>query len=122
METIFMNTEKSKTNEPHKFVFHLSQRLDLRSSKKTYLFVSDIQDCIECIIKKHETLTTIPLINYMNRINNKLVFKRKDAYKLGVQTPGIIKLFGSTKKLIDKTKSGEKSTKSWSSWSSFSPV
>ena len=84
--------------------------------------MSDIQDCIECIIKKHETLTTIPLINYMNRINNKLVFKRKDAYKLGVQMPGIIKLFGSTKKLIDKTKSGEKITKSWSSWSSFSPV
>ena len=99
METIIMNTEKSKTNEPHKFVFHLSQRLDLRSSKKTYLFVSDIQDYIECIIKKHETLTTVPLIHYMNRINNKLVFKRKDAYKLGVQTPEIIKLFGSTKKI-----------------------
>ena len=27
METIFMNTENSKTNEPHKFVFNLSQRL-----------------------------------------------------------------------------------------------
>ena len=32
METIFMNTENSKTNEPHKFVLNLSQRLDLRSS------------------------------------------------------------------------------------------
>ena len=29
-----MNTENSKTNEPHKFVLKLSQRLDLRSSKK----------------------------------------------------------------------------------------
>ena len=27
-----MNTENSKTNEPHKFVLNLSQRLDLRSS------------------------------------------------------------------------------------------
>ena len=34
METIFMNTENSKTNEPHKFVFNLSQKLDLRRSKK----------------------------------------------------------------------------------------
>ena len=34
METIFMNTENSKTNEPHKFVLNLSQILDLRSSKK----------------------------------------------------------------------------------------
>ena len=29
-----MNTENSKTNEPHKFVFNLSQRLDLESSNK----------------------------------------------------------------------------------------
>ena len=29
-----MNMENSKTNEPHKFVVNLSQRLDLRSSNK----------------------------------------------------------------------------------------
>ena len=29
-----MNTENSKTNESHKFVLNLSQRLDLRSSNK----------------------------------------------------------------------------------------
>ena len=34
METIFMNTENSKTKELHKFVLNLSQRLDLRSSDK----------------------------------------------------------------------------------------
>ena len=34
METIFMNTENSKTNEPHKFVLNLSQGLDLRISTK----------------------------------------------------------------------------------------
>ena len=31
MEKIFMNTENSKANEPHKFVLNLSQKLDLRS-------------------------------------------------------------------------------------------
>ena len=29
METIFINTKNSKTNEPHQFVLNLSQRLDL---------------------------------------------------------------------------------------------
>ena len=33
METIFMNTENIKTNQPHKFVLNLSQRLDLKKNK-----------------------------------------------------------------------------------------
>ena len=37
-----------------------------------------------------------------------LVFKIKDGYKLELQTPETMKLIGSTKKLIDKTKNGEK--------------
>ena len=32
----------------------------------------------------------------------------KDGHKLELQTPETMKLFGSTKKLIDKTKNGEK--------------
>ena len=149
METIFMNRENSKTNEPHKFVLNLSQILDLRSSHKHVALenlpiyytwknirkqyknnklkiiapmrndefelpdgsysVSDIQNYIEFIIKKHETLTTIPSIHvYINRINHRLVFKIKDGYKLELQTPETMKLFRSTKKLIDQTKNGEK--------------
>ena len=34
METIFMNTENSKTNETHKFVLNLLQRREIRSSNK----------------------------------------------------------------------------------------
>ena len=34
METIFMNMENSKTNEPYKTFLNLSQRLDLRISNK----------------------------------------------------------------------------------------
>ena len=34
MGIIFMNTENSKTNELHKFVLNLSQRLDLKSYNK----------------------------------------------------------------------------------------
>ena len=138
-----MNAENSKTNEPHKFVLILSQRLDWKSLNKYVAFqnlsiyytwknikkqyknnklkiivptwndefelsdgsdysVSDIQDYIEFIIKKHETLTTIPPINvYINRVNYRLVFKVKDGCKLELQTPETMKLFSSTKKLID---------------------
>ena len=71
--------------------------------------VSNIQDYIEYIFKTHETLITIsPNIVDFNIINNRLVFKIKDGYKLELQTPETEKLFGSTRKLIDKTKNGEK--------------
>ena len=39
-----------------------------------------------------------------NIINNRLVFKRKAGHKLELQTSETMKLFGSTKKLIGKTK------------------
>ena len=69
---------------------------------------SDIQDHMEFIFKKHETLTTIPPIHvYIKRINDRLVFKIKDGYNLELQTPETIKLFGSTKKLTDETKMGK---------------
>ena len=35
------------------------------------------------------------------------MFKIKDGHKLEVQNPETVKLFGSTKKLIDKTKNEE---------------
>ena len=38
-------------------------------------------------------------------MNNRLLFKIKDGYKLEIQTPETIKLFGSTKK--KKIKNGE---------------
>ena len=145
--------EKGKTNEQQKCFLNLSQKLDLRSSRKHVALqnlsiyytwknirkqyknnklkiipptwndefelpdgcysVSDIQDSIEYITKKHETLTTIPPIPvYISRINNKLVFTKKDRYKLELQTPTTMKVFDSTKKLIDKTKKKRKSTKS----------
>ena len=68
--------------------------------------VSGIEDYIEYIIKKYETLTTIASIHvHFNRTNNRLVFKIKDGYKLELQTRETTKLFGSTnkkKKKIDK--------------------
>ena len=53
----------------------------------------------------HETLTaTPPIYVFINRINNRLVFEIRDGYKLELRTLETMKLFGSTKKLIDKIK------------------
>ena len=63
---------------------------------------------IQCQIKKHETFTKNPPVYiYISRIDNRLVLKIKDGYKLELQTLEIIKLFGSIKKLVIKTKNGE---------------
>ena len=71
--------------------------------------VSDIQYYIEYIITKHEALTAIrPFYVCINAINKRLAFKIKDGYNLELHTPETIKLFGSTKKLIKKTKKGRK--------------
>ena len=70
--------------------------------------VSDIQGYIEHIITNNETLTAIPPIHvYVNRINNRLVFKINDGYKLELQSPETLNLFGSTRVNRQK-KTGEK--------------
>ena len=33
MDTIFINTENGKTNEPHRFRLYVTNKLDLRRSK-----------------------------------------------------------------------------------------
>ena len=71
--------------------------------------VSDIQDYTEFIIRKQETLKIIPPIHvYINRNNNRLVFKIKGGYKLELQTSETMKLFRNRKKLAGKTKHEQK--------------
>ena len=64
--------------------------------------MSNIQDYIKYVFKKHETLTVPPIHVYINRINNRLVVKIKDGYRLELQTPETMKIFDSTKYLIDR--------------------
>ena len=59
-----------------------------------------IQNYIECIIKKHETITdTAPILIYANNVINRIVFKIKTGYKLGLLSEETIKLLGSTKNI-----------------------
>ena len=60
--------------------------------------VSDIQECFEYIIKKHETVTDNPLIKkHVNKIENRTAFKIKAEYYLELLNPETMKLLGSTK-------------------------
>ena len=70
--------------------------------------ISEIQDYIEYIIKKHETIgENAPILIYANTINNRKVFKIKSGYKLELLSKGTMKLLGSTKDIIDADKNGE---------------
>ena len=40
METIFMNNENSKTNDPHKFKLDLTNKLNLKSPNKNMVLAN----------------------------------------------------------------------------------
>ena len=149
METLFMNSKNSKTNESHRFKYDLIDKLDLKNPHKNMALgslsiyytwknvkstynnnkfktsaptwyetfdlpdgsynISEIQDYIEYIIKKHETIgENAPILIYANTINNRIVFKINTGYKLELLSKEIMKLLGSTKDIIDSDKNSEK--------------
>ena len=99
METIFMNTENSKTNESNKFIYQFTDKLNLKTPNNKniglvnlsiYYTWKDIKpscsnnkfkisaptwndefDLLEFIIQKHEILAENPPIQiYPNKIKN----------------------------------------------------
>ena len=148
METFFMNTKNSKTNESYRFKYDLIDKLDLKNPvknmalgslsiyytwknvKSTYnnnkfkisaptwnetfdlpdgsYNIPKIQDYIEYVIKKHETVgETAPILIYANTINNRIVFKIKTGYKLKLLSKETMKLLGSTKNIVVSDKNSE---------------
>ena len=149
METFFMDSKNSKTNESYKFKYHLIDKLDLKNPYKNMALanlgiyytwknvqstynnnkfkisaptlnetfdlpdgsynISEIQDYIEYIIKKHETIgENAPILIYANTINNRIVFKIKSGYKLELLSKETMKLLKSTKDTtIDADKNSE---------------
>ena len=70
--------------------------------------ISEIQDYIEYIIKKHETIReNAPILIYANTINNRIVFKIKSGYRLELLSKETMKLLGSTLSIIDADKNSE---------------
>ena len=105
METIFMNTENSKTNEPYRFRLALADKLNLEDPNKNMALANlriyytrknikisapndkfdlpdgsysilDIQNYFEYILKKRETIANnAPVQIYVNKVKNRIVFK-----------------------------------------------
>ena len=70
--------------------------------------VSNVQDYFEYIIKKHETIAdNRPVLIYVNKIKNKIIFKIKSGYKLELLTKETTQLLGSSKNIIYQDKDGE---------------
>ena len=123
MDTVFMNSENSRTPEYHVLTLKLTDKLDLRRGQKTVALsnlsiyytwknikspynnnkfkisaptwneefelpdgsysVSDIQDYFEYILKKHSESVDNPSIRiYVNKIENRTMFKIKNGYYL----------------------------------------
>ena len=66
--------------------------------------VSDIQDYFDYVIKKQTIIHNLPIQIYINKIKNRVVFKIKTGYKLELLSKEIMKLLGSTEKVIDNDK------------------
>ena len=67
-----------------------------------------IQNYIEYVIKKHETIAnTAPILIYANKVSNRIVFKIKAGYKLELLSKETMKLLGSTSNIIDADKNSE---------------
>ena len=74
--------------------------------------ISEKQDYIEYIIKKHETIgENAPILIYANTINNRIVFKIKTGYKSELLSKETMKLLGITKDTIDGDKNSENEPK-----------
>ena len=92
---------KSEHNN-NKFKIHAPTWNDELKIPKGFYSVSDVQDYLEYIIKKHETIADNPPVQiYVNKIKNRIVFKIKTGYKLELLTEETIYLLGSLKKVID---------------------
>ena len=141
METSFISSKNSKTNEPNSFKYDLIDKLDLKNPNKNMALanlsiyytwknvksiynnnkfkilaptwnetfdlpdgsynISEIQDYIEYIIKKHETISeNAPILIYANTINNRIVFKIKSGYKLELLSKEYDRIMEETQEII----------------------
>ena len=70
--------------------------------------IEQIQDYFEYIIKKHESIADNPPVQiYEDKTKTRFVFKIKTGCKLELLTEETMKLLGSLKKVINKSKNGE---------------
>ena len=122
MDTIFMNSENSRTSEYHVLELKLADKLDLRRGQKSVALsnlsiyytwsdefelpdgsysISDIQDYFDYILKKHnESVDDPPIEIFVSKNENRITFKTKNGYYLELLTSETMKLLASTESKI----------------------
>ena len=74
---------------------------EFKLSDRSYS-ISDIQDYFEYIIKKHEAIADNPPVQiYVNKTENRIVFKIRTDYKLELLSAETMKLLRSSQKDVD---------------------
>ena len=97
VKSIYNNNNKFKISAPT-----WNGKFDLPDGSYN---IPAIQNYIEYVIKKHETIAeTAPILIYANKITNRVVFKIMNGYKLELLSKETMKLLGSTKDTIDADK------------------
>ena len=63
METIFLNTENSKTNEPHKFILSLADKRNLKNPNKNMALANYTWKNIKSAYNNNEVKISAPTWN-----------------------------------------------------------
>ena len=104
MDTIFMNSENTKTSK-----VNLKYQLQLGTKHLNYLtdhIVYQIFKIVSRILLKTWTVTDdLPVRTYINKIENRIKFEI--GYYLELFMPKIMKLLGSTKSKITNNENGK---------------
>ena len=124
MDTIFINTENSKTSEPHRFRLHFTNKLDLRSRKTIALANLSIYYTRENIKSKYKTnkfkisdpiwSETFDLPDGSYEIPDiqdyflKIIQKHESTMKTNEESPILIYLNGVKNRISFKIKTGYK--------------
>ena len=89
METIFMNTENSKTNEPHRFRLSLVDKLYLKDTNKNMalanLSIYYIWKNIKSAYKSNKFLLQLGIMNLIYLMNHILLQTSKTTLNLSLK-------------------------------------
>ena len=89
METIFMNTENSKTNEPHRFRLSLVDKLNLKDTNKNMalanLSIYYIWKNIKSAYKSNKFLLQLGIMNLIYLMNHILLQTSKTTLNLSLK-------------------------------------
>ena len=106
--SIYKTSKNIKSWYNNKFIISAPRWNDKFELPDGSYSVSAIQDYFQYIFKKHGENTDNPSVKIcVSKIENRITFKIKNGYCLGLLTPEIMKLLRSTENKITKDKNGE---------------